>query len=326
MHGGGNLRLSFSATRNANSGFVFRGWDGIFFAVFPTIWEGGCMTETFAPYSVWTPPAKQDHNLAGSSVVTDFADAALEAGCGGACRGDLDCAPVAVGRRPARTFGPATVYLSSPNNQMSADHCAGMPVLLAFPHYDAWLDSYVPSFGPILLDSGAYSELTGKAKVDLDAYAEWAARFPFADAAAALDDIRGDWQRGMENWRRYPWMFPTLHDSDPWEALDVILSYKPKWIGLGMVPPRTNERWLREALERIPGDIHIHGWALRAYSHHGRLDSMDSTNWMLDAFKVKNAHPWLTPAECTEIIVKRYQREGRKPTPRINSTQGDLFS
>lgn len=210
---------------------------------------------------------------------------------------------------------------------MHADHCRAMPVLMSFPLYGEWMDSYVPSYSRLLLDSGAYSELTGKAKVELDAYAEWAQRYPFADAAAALDDIRGDWQRGMENWRRYPWMFPTLHDSDPWEALDVILSYKPKWIGLGMVPPRTNEKWLTEALERIPEGVHVHGWALRGYTHHARLDSVDSTNWIGDAWKVKNAFPFLTPAECTEIIVKRYQREGRRPAGReTKSGQGSLFT
>ncbi len=207
---------------------------------------------------------------------------------------------------------------------MHADHLRAMSVLLAFPSYDKWLDSYIQSFDGLLLDSGAYSELTGKAKVDLDAYADWAGRYGWADGVAALDDIRGDWQRGMENWRRYPWMFPTFHDSDPPEALETILSFKPSWIGLGMVPPRTNERWLKETLERLPPEIHVHGWALRGYTQHQRLDSVDSTNWFRDSFKVRNAYPWLTPGECVEIIVKRYQREGRRALV-ADSTQGSLF-
>jgi hypothetical protein len=133
------------------------------------------------------------------------------------------------------------VYLSSPKSQMQADKLRDMPVLLSFAVVgrEKWLGDYVPSFSRLLLDSGAYSEFTGAAKVSLDAYAEWAAQFPFADGVAALDDIRGDWERGMENWRRYPAMFPTFHNSDPDEALDVILGYQPRWLGLGMVPPGT---------------------------------------------------------------------------------------
>jgi hypothetical protein len=61
----------------------------------------------------------------------------------------------------------------------------------------------------------------------------------------------------------------------------------------------------------VPEDIHIHGWALRAYSHVRRIDSMDSTNWWRDAMKVRRDLPWLTYGESLEIIVKRYQREKR---------------
>lgn len=198
---------------------------------------------------------------------------------------------------------------------MHADHLRGMPVLLSFGACgsDAWQKRYAPSYSGLLLDSGAFSELNSGVKVDLEAYAEWAHTYPWADAVAALDDIRGDWQRGMENWRRYPQMFPTYHDSDPPEALDAILAYSPKWLGLGMVPPRNAARWLDETLERIPAGVHVHGWALRAYADRQRLDSMDSTEWFRTAMKYNGQMPWLTPAECIEIVVKRYQRESRKP-------------
>lgn len=217
---------------------------------------------------------------------------------------------------------------------MHADYLRGMPVLLSYAvsGRSDWLRDYIPSFGPLLIDSGAFSEFNSGKRVDRDAYAEWAEPFrPVVDAVAALDDIRGDWERGLENWRAYSWMFPTFHDSDPWEALETILSVRPKWLGLGMVPKngqRTNERWLAETLERLtdyPG--HVHGWALRGFTGYERLDSVDSTNWFRDSWQVRNDYPWLTPAECVEIVVKRYQRERRLiavPRKKAASPQKEL--
>ncbi len=204
-------------------------------------------------------------------------------------------------------------YLSSPGNQMQAAAVSGMPVLISFGAAAKWLDDYVPSFGRLLVDSGAYSVLNSGKRIDVDQYAEWAESYrPWCDAVAALDDIAGDWEKGLENWRRHPWQFPTYHSSDPPEALEVILSESPAWIGLGMVPPRDKEAWLRKTLERLEGvPVHVHGWALGSYASHPRIDSVDSTNWFADSWKVRNAYPWLTPAECVDIIVKRYQRVPR---------------
>ena len=60
----------------------------------------------------------------------------------------------------------------------------------------------------------------------------------------------------------------------------------------------------------MPDDLHVHGWALRAYTHIRRLDSVDSTNWWRDAMDLRTlpALAHLTYGECLEIIVKRYQR------------------
>ena len=84
------------------------------------------------------------------------------------------------------------------------------------------------------------------------------------------------------------------------------------WLGVGLLPPRQGkERWLRETLDAVPDGLHIHGWAMRAYAHLERFDSMDSTNWILDAMRVRRDLPWLTFAEALEIIVKRYKRWNR---------------
>lgn len=208
------------------------------------------------------------------------------------------------------------VYLSSPGNQMQAAAVKDMPVLLSFAVCGTWdwIGSYAPSFSRVLVDSGAFSEFNSGKVVDLDAYAEWAKQWHWADAIAALDDIRGDWKKGIANWRKYPHMFPTYHSSDPPEALEAILKFRPKWLGLGMVPPRNKEPWLRRTLNRLENvPVHVHGFALQEYAHLPRLDSVDSTNWFRDSQKllVNSLTRHLTPAEALEIVVKRYQRRVR---------------
>lgn len=210
------------------------------------------------------------------------------------------------------------VYLASPNTQQQAEHVEGMPVLLSFACYAKWLDRYQASFRRILIDSGAFSELNSGVKVDGMAYREWTSRWEgHADAVAGLDDISGDWRRSLKNYERYGG-FPTFHDTDPLELLNDLIPITRErggWLGLGLMPPREGkEQWVRDACSRIPDGIHVHGWAMRRYTHVRRLDSVDSTNWWRDAMKLRTlsdtAH--LTYGECLEIVVKRYQRWKRK--------------
>jgi hypothetical protein len=211
------------------------------------------------------------------------------------------------------------VYLASPRTQQQAEHVAGMPVLLSHALYSDWLDKgYQQSFSRVLIDSGAWSEFNSGVKVDVGKYAEWSKRWlGHADAIAGLDDISGDWRRSMANYERMPHGFPTFHETDPPELLRELVamaSQRGQWLGIGLVPPREGkEQWVRETLSRIPDGIHVHGWALRRYTHCRRLDSTDSTNWWRDAMKIRSipelAH--LHYGECMEIVVKRYQRWNR---------------
>lgn len=205
------------------------------------------------------------------------------------------------------------VYLASPNTQQQAEHVSDMPVLLSFAAYKPWMEQYHPSFRRVLIDSGAYSEFTGAAKVDLGAYRAWAEPWrEHADAIAGLDDISGDWRRSLANYDAMPQGFPTFHDTDPWELLaDLVAMAEERngWIGIGLTPPRSGkEAFVRRVCDSVPETMHIHGWALRAYTHVRRLDSVDSTNWWRDAMKLRRDLPWLTYGECLEIVVKRYQR------------------
>ncbi len=215
-------------------------------------------------------------------------------------------------------------YLASPANALQADHARGMPVLMSFVAYRPFLDQYLVTYPHVLLDSGAFSELNTGKTIDGEAYKDWKARYEWVDAAAGLDDISGNWRRSVRNYEQYGG-FPTMHDTDPPELLDdlIPLAYaQGGWLGIGLKPPRHGkEAFVRSVCDRVPLDLHLHGWALRSYAHIGRLNSLDSTNWWRDAMKLRTiadcAH--LSYGEALEIVVKRYQRWGRKP-PAATST------
>ena len=220
-------------------------------------------------------------------------------------------------------------YLASPNSQLQANAVNGMPVLLSCAIYAPWLDKYQASFSRVLIDSGAYSELNSGKVVDIEQYRDFCARWTDrADAIAGLDDIRGDWRRSLRNYE-VGGGFPTFHDTDPDGLLDDLIPMARErggWIGVGVLPPRAGKReWLRRTLDRIPDDLHVHGWALRAYRDEPRLDSVDSTSWWRKAIGLRSYHETnhLTYGECLDIVVKRYQRERR--VLRQPDTQGRLL-
>lgn len=222
------------------------------------------------------------------------------------------------------------VYLSSPGNQMHASYLCGMPVLLSFATWSNWLESYQASFSRILIDSGAFSEMNSGIAIDGVEYKDWYQQWvPHADAIAGLDDIRGDWRKSLKNYELYGG-FPTIHDSDPFELLGDLISITRQqgrnWLGIGLVPPRDGkEQFIRRVCDTVPDDIKVHGWALRAYTHVRRLDSVDSTNWFRDAWKYKTQLPFLTPAECVDLVVKRYQRWTRTINDEVESKELCLF-
>ena len=223
-----------------------------------------------------------------------------------------------------------TFYLSSPGNQMHGDHLRDMPVLLSYALYSRWVDDYVPSFARVLIDSGAFSEFNSGKKVDGSAYRDWCRRWEgtaHCDAVAGLDDISGDWRRSLKNYELYGG-FPTYHESDPPGLLDDLLPLARErggWLGVGLLPPRAGKwRWVKETLARIPPGLHVHVWAGGEYAGHPRVDSVDSTNWVLDSFAYRKQLPFLTLAECVELVVKRYKRAVRRPVD--PSVTKNLFS
>lgn len=226
-----------------------------------------------------------------------------------------------------------TVYLSSPSNQLQAAAASGMPVLLSFALYDPWLGKgYQQSFSRILIDSGAFTEFSSGKKIDLQQYMDWAAKWTeHADAIAGLDNIAGDWRQSLRNYEAFPGGFPTFHESDPPELLPDLVAMareRKQWIGLGLIPPRGGkDRWVRDALDRIPEGVHVHGWACREYTRFRRLDSVDSNNWWMDAQKLRTLPDTkhLHYGECLEIVVKRYQRWDRGIEDASQSSEATLF-
>jgi len=187
---------------------------------------------------------------------------------------------------------------------------SGMSVLLSFPCWNEWLRDWLPSFDRLILDSGAFSELNSGVSVDLVRYVEWASSIGWAEAWAGLDAIDGDWRKSLKNYKSGG--FPTIHDTDPRELLDDLISLaheRGNWLGIGLNPPRQGkEYWVKRTLEQIPDGIHVHGWACGLYSHLTRFDSIDSTHWWREALKVRYWCPWLTYGEALEITVKKIQR------------------
>lgn len=208
------------------------------------------------------------------------------------------------------------VYLASPDNQLQASHCEDMSVLLSFALFNDWMHSYQPTFGKVMIDSGAYSEMNTGKKIDIEKYKDWSVQWqPRAEAIAGLDDIRGDYKRSLKNYEMIPWSFPTWHNTDPIELMPELVAMaqeRKTWLGIGILPPREGkEAIIREALELVPDGIHVHGWALRRYTHISRFDSFDSTNWWRQAFSIRLALPWLTYSECLGLMVKKYKREAK---------------
>lgn len=212
------------------------------------------------------------------------------------------------------------IYLGSPISALQHHAVKDMPVLLSYAHYRSRNDwqQWVPSYGRIMLDSGAFSVMNSGVQIDLPAYVEWAQRIP-CDAWAGLDSIDGDWKQSLENYKHGG--FPTLHDTDPGSELflDELIGIAREhcgWIGLGLKPPRTGKQtWVRDAIARIRSaapDLWIHGWALTGYSSCG-FDSVDSTYWYRESHRIlRDFNQYLiTPGEALDIMVRKIQRQHR---------------
>jgi hypothetical protein len=192
-----------------------------------------------------------------------------------------------------------------------------MSVLLSYASFSDWMWQYQPTFKRVLIDWGGYTEHQTGRVIDVSKFREWSCPWRgHAEAIAGCDDINGDWRKSMKNYQAIPWTFPTMHDSDPPELLPELVALaqeRKTWLGIGLVPPReAKETFVRWVCDNVPESLHLHGWALRRYTHVRRLDSVDSTNWWRDAMKLRQKLPWLTYGECLDLMVRKYQRWTRQ--------------
>lgn len=207
------------------------------------------------------------------------------------------------------------LYLASPNNQLQCEMCKNRDVLINFANVIPSIEKYMPSFDRILIDSGAYSTMTGsRPPVDVKKYVDWVQEYePMIDAWAGLDDIQGDWRQSLKNYEYGG--FPTIHDTDPIELLEDLIPLareRGRWIGLGLIPPRHGkEDIVRSILDKIPEDLHVHGFALLRYRHLSGIHSFDSTTWISDSLSLRKQFPWLTMGEAHTLSISRALRQTR---------------
>lgn len=211
------------------------------------------------------------------------------------------------------------IYFAGVNQHQWAEQFAGLHVLESFADVRPMMDRYRPTFAGMVLDSGAFTELTTAKKIDLGAYADfvlehgrfyrWVASLDSIDGGAAanirnLTDLR---DRGVD-------AVPTFHQGEPFELLADYCRMHDR-IGLGFQRPIANARsWLGECFSRIPSGIRVHGWAMTSYTDFP-FESVDSRTWLFEvkalmsvAGQGADALRCLTPGELVAIVQKKYER------------------
>lgn len=188
----------------------------------------------------------------------------------------------------------------------------------------------------LFLDSGAFSNFTGKSEATLPKYIEYLKRSSgLWTCYAAMDvigDAEGTWRnvRKMEDAGLKP--IPCFHHGSSFKALEKILK-NHKHIALGgMVPIARRydllKPWLDECFRTIGKDVRVHGFGIcsmrlfKRYPFH----SADATSWLFYAQKMAEVYVWKgigwekaagmgksgfyrKQAERHPRLVKRYQHD-----------------
>lgn len=213
------------------------------------------------------------------------------------------------------------VYFAGVNQIHFCERFMGRHVLESFADVRPLFGRYRATFASMVLDCGAYSELTTGVSIDLGEYAAFCeAHGDFYEWVASVDSIRGGVSENLSNWRtlmdRDIDAMPTFHQGEPISLIREYCSDSSR-LGLGFQRPIKNERaFLDEAFAHIPPHVRVHGWAMTNYTASYPFASVDSTSWLheLKALRVtqttQQGEPFahLTDGELIEIIQKRYDR------------------
>lgn len=235
------------------------------------------------------------------------------------------------------------LFLATPATQMHAEMMAGCNVLESFALFatSPWMVRYRPTFASMMLDSGAFSEMTKGVAVDLEAYIAYVQQHGAAyDIIVNLDVISGDVKvrvdTGMRNLQRMRDAkidaLPVFHQGEPWSVLTDLASCGK--VGLGFQRPiKCADDFLSECFTRLPPATRVHGFAMANEKYTGRypFTSVDTATWVhelraLSAIKdqASDVLQYLTQGELLQLVIKKYQRLPMA-TSWAGKEQGSLF-
>lgn len=236
------------------------------------------------------------------------------------------------------------IYLATPATQLQAECMAGMHVLESFAlkATQPWMVRYRPTFAGMMLDSGAFSEMTSGKPVDLGAYISFCQEHGAGyDAIINLDVISGDVTErvdaGKANLQRMldagVDAMPVFHQGEPWSVLAELADGGR--VGLGLQRPiRCAEEYLDGCFSRLSSRVRVHGFAMANEKYTGRYPfySVDSATWVhelraLSALEGQGSDVlrYLTQAELLRLVVTKYRRLPMA-TAWAGRSQGDLFA
>lgn len=230
------------------------------------------------------------------------------------------------------------VYFAGVNQSHFCEAFAGLDVLESFADIRPVMDRYRPTFASMVLDCGAYTELTSGKPIDLGSYSDFCLEHGAGyEWVASLDSIGGGPAANVANWqamlaRGVHGAMPTFHQGEP---LELLRDYcrETKRIGLGFQRPIKSAReWLASCFAVIPPGVQVHGWAMTAYTDLP-FASVDSTTWLWEMKALQGAHGQgaealrcLTTGELIAIVQKKYQRQAKRARWEGKPQQADLFA
>jgi len=219
------------------------------------------------------------------------------------------------------------VYLASPSNPLQADALCGAHVLESFGLYanKQWMVRFRPTFASLMLDSGAFTEMTSGKKIDRGQYIAFCQQHKAAYAKIVnLDVISGDVASRVDSGKRNLQAMmdagidalPVFHQGEPWSVLTEYASTGK--VGLGFQRPiKCADEFLDECFSRIQPSTKVHGFAMTNAEYTGRypFDSVDSaTIWyeyqalLSLSGQGSDVMQYQTPRELIEIILRKYHR------------------
>ena len=237
------------------------------------------------------------------------------------------------------------IYLASPTTQLQAEMMAGCDVLESFAiaATNRWAVRYRPTWRRVMLDSGAFSEMTTGKPVDFGTYLDFAQEHASGyDEIVNLDVISGEVSARVDAGKRNLQAMrdagldplPVFHQGEPWSVLEELASCGK--VGLGFQRPiACADEFLSGCFSRIPSSCRVHGFAMANARYTGRYPfaSVDAATWWHEVNAIlsvrgqaSDALEYLTVGEILrDIVIRKYERLPRA-TAWAGTRQMGLFT